>query len=119
MNANHLQIRTTMHVRACEGANCGSCQENECRAGALLALLRRDWAGRVLDAWLARGEARGHGKFHYVTRWETYCTCHLRNSFGGERSFDAPTPDAARHEAAVAVWPELTHEQCQEIGACP
>jgi hypothetical protein len=76
-------------------------------ADALLALLRRDWAVRVLDAAVAH-VARDCGMWRLFTPTRVEW---LREH--------AATPDVARHAAALAVWPKLTHGQCQEIGPCP
>lgn len=79
--------------------------------GKLLALLRRDWAVRVLDAWAGSwSNCPGDDEvFPFVTlRSEQWTELH-----------EGDSADAARHAAALAVWPTLSDEEKARIGECP
>lgn len=77
------------------------------------------WAVRVLDAWAARHESEE------TRAWE--CSdddcgvwyCDLSGSAEIRRILKAPTPDAARHAAALAVFPSLPADVRAELGECP
>lgn len=83
-------------------------------ASALVAILRRDWAVRVLDAWVARETVRPDQIFSLFTGVRGGWVCGLQGDL-----FNGPTPDAARHAAALAVFPTLSAEKQAELGECP
>jgi hypothetical protein len=99
-------------------------------ADALLALLRRDWANRVLDTWTKGNGSAGRG-VQLTTGWSAALAAAFKHLDQGDARIQfqengeptkacwGPDPDAARHAAALVAWPQLTHEQCQEIGPCP
>jgi hypothetical protein len=78
-------------------------------ADALLALLRRDWAVRVLDA---QGRARS-------SRAEYPRICVGGGFVIGSLPDLFPTEEASRIAAAQAVYPELSADTRTELGACP
>lgn len=73
------------------------------------------WAIRALDAW---AETAGD----WARGWES---CRRPGAFwvtlsdGGKQSFHGPTPDAARHAAALAVYTSLPADVRAELGECP
>lgn len=90
------------------------------QAGEVLALLRRDWAVRVLDAWAKRG--RRSVKLRHAPQhadWSVIC------GEAGEPAYNVPAvkggsdPDAARLASAEAVWPELPESVRAELGGKP
>lgn len=75
--------------------------------------LKRDvWAVRVLDAW-----SKWTGYYWAIDLARPTVTCRLQKP--APLFFDARTPDAARHAAALAVWPTLSAEDKARIGECP
>lgn len=80
-------------------------------------MARRDWALRVLDAW-TRYNGPQTGRW-YVVQTNVVALHQQPQDVTPPRFIDGATPDAARHAAALVAWPQLTHEQCQEIGPCP
>lgn len=77
------------------------------------------WSVRVLDAW-----AMHSGRHWSVSRWR-YAADNseiwLVFSMGGGYSAlgRGPTPDAARHAAALAVFPSLPADVRSQLGECP
>jgi hypothetical protein len=131
MNAKQIEsVREGLRRNVRMGADLGNAQAT---ADALLALLRRDWAVRVLDAWVANetDQSFNHcwscdgtnsvslAESEPMSPEDLNRCGQLSGTVDAHRDFRENTPDAARHAAALAVWPELTHEQCQEIGPCP
>jgi hypothetical protein len=127
MNAKQIEsVREGLRRNVRMGGDVDAAQST---ANALTVLLRRDWALRVLDAWRAQSDYRSWrcslpGLALTAAGEILGHACHLETTGApGEpssgRCYQADSPDAARHEAALAAWPQLTHEQCQEIGACP
>lgn len=111
MNTSAQNERAAIHRLLTYGCNGGL---DVTTTTALVALLRRDWAVRVLDA-VAR--ASWVGSFRTEPEdvsGEQVWFCH-----DDERGFRGPTPDAARHAAALAVFPTLPEAVRAEIGECP
>ncbi len=82
---------------------------------ALAAMRTRDWDVRVLDAW---GAECGD----YARSWDncrTLAACWVAQADGGTRMTPGETPDAARHAAALAVFPTLAAETRARLGECP
>ncbi len=84
----------------------------------LKKLLRRDWAVRVLDAW-AHDVSRSKYWFTDKTEPSNRYACYCRGRNPREECFMGPTPDAARHAAALAVFPVLPAETQTKLGPCP
>lgn len=83
-------------------------------------MARRDWDMRVLDAWRAAAVAprkrayefdeRGH---LYICEWQPFARMgQVRDKYNG-------SPGAARHAAALAVFPALPDDKRAELGECP
>lgn len=90
---------------------------------AVIGLLRREWDMRVLDAW---ARSQGHGFSHHCV--QTQSGSFVAQGTDGESIVVeawvlADTEDAARHAAALAVWPDLkkilTPEELEDIGEYP
>ncbi len=92
-------------------------EEAEQAMEAVEAMRRRDWAVRVLDAWAESNESNVPD----VRRCEDGSwNCLAVNVIGAFlKDWDGPTPDAARHAAALAIWPTLSAEEQARIGECP
>lgn len=82
----------------------------------LQALLRRDWSVRVLDAWW-----RGVPEREWFTTHRAVPAKTLGNwaCVAGGVYHVGPTPDAARHAAALAVYPALDADVRAKLGECP
>lgn len=97
-------------------ARCAPLQSDE----AMLALLRRDWAVRVLDAW-AQQQLIGSPVGHHTTDvakaddGSVGCALHTASCVGGTHY----APDAARLAAAEAVFDELPESVRAELGSKP
>lgn len=74
-----------------------------CVSDQILALLRRDWALQVLDAWIKRW------RFHYTTYGDAIYLHHTA----------PPREYANRMAAAQAVWLDLPEAVRAEIQECP
>lgn len=110
----------------------------------LRATIRRDWAVRVLDAWaldLASRQDAGYPEHWACFPWGDMvtacgehrgrdCVCgdceslairEFRATLSGDggQIFSGPDPDAARHAAALAVFPTLPAKVRAELGECP
>lgn len=83
----------------------------------LRALLRRDWAVRVLDAW---------AELTRSLNWASWPDCGP-NGYGccvtfiddTTSDYYGPTPEAARLAAALAVFPSLDRNAPNWPGECP
>ena len=72
------------------------------------------WAVRVLDAWAAKQPGRPTSPSPNRTEhgdWWVWVTA------GGYHI--GPDPDAARHAAATALYPDLPESVRRELGECP
>jgi hypothetical protein len=87
-------------------------------ADALLALLRRDWAVRVLDAWAAQKSGRAHDAV-LMMAGEWWARVWEGGAPSSQYSRPAMTPDAARSAAADAVFPTLPEAVRAELGERP
>lgn len=90
----------------------------------LRALLRRDWAVRVLDAWqqanVLRAEPfRCYAPFDLEVDAPLNWLCMANADDGVSRRFLATTPDAARHAAALSVFQSLPEATRKELGESP
>jgi hypothetical protein len=86
---------------------------------AFTALLRRDWSVRVLDAW-----AKGPKALEWcITDCTEQVCCSLETTVNGgdvlTTDYYGPTPDAARHAAALAVFATLPADVRAKLGECP
>ncbi len=111
-----------------DDCNHSLCQRARAGRDVLLAVFRRDWAVRVLDAWAANS---GITCWRMITRLSDneelpdVFACHL--GFGEPDwsdnlrcTFVADTnAAAARLAAAEAVWPELPESVRAELGERP
>lgn len=113
----------------CKGTGFRTCDDSapvQMFAGDLRAILRRDWAVRVLDAWAEENPRQryvalgggyyfdpdsGHGPD--VADVSLVHGQYVQRRLGGD---DLP---AARLAAAEAVWPELPESVRAELGARP
>jgi hypothetical protein len=91
---------------------------------AFTALLRRDWSVRVLDAWqkahvMHAEPFRCYAPFDLETDAPLNWLCTANADDGESRRFLAATPDAARHAAALAVYPTLPADVRAKLGECP
>lgn len=86
----------------------------------LRVILRRDWDVRVLDAWLLtpRGALVTWGDCGYSTELPVTLTLVVGGTTERKR-YHGATSDAARHAAALAVFPTLTDAKRAELGECP
>ncbi len=93
----------------------------------LRALLRRDWAVRVLDAWAASGRtvqidheqapaAAGLSGVGSVIGWKLWLIATTGKVLD---TFRVNTPDAARLAAALAVFLTLPADVRAKLGECP
>lgn len=98
--------------QACPCCYAGGISEE--RERELLALLRRDWAVRVLDAcgvaW--KNSVPAPIPVYNEPRWVVVLPMHVGSKY-------AATPDAVRHAAALAVFPTLDAETRAELEECP
>ena len=88
-------------------------KEVRCASEWLRSLMRRDWDVRVLDALATTGsntDSRGLLPLDYGNGCFEVWWC-------GE-GYIGPTPDAARHAAALAVFPTLSEAVRAELGEC-
>lgn len=79
----------------------------------LLAVIRRDWAVRVLDAWAAENSCDPFKTSPHNGASEWHCTSAYEN-----RHY-ARSPEGARHAAALAVFPTLPADVRAQLGECP
>lgn len=85
------------------------------------ALIRRDWAVRVLDCWaMSTQYARAYELVMHVMGSDAL-VIRVTGIGSRKKSFThrGSTPDAARLAAAEAVWPELPESVRAEIGERP
>lgn len=87
----------------------------------LTALLRRDWAVRVLDAWAAAEGVRKRVEYPIDNEGDAFIFLKDETADGrlSSRHWQGPLPDAARLAAAEAVWPELPESVRAELGERP
>lgn len=87
---------------------------------ALLEIARRDWDTRVLDAWAELHEEAqpptpvNHRYMPGLARWSLSGSCVPGVSLGR-----FPDARAARHAAALAIWPTLPESVRADLGECP
>ena len=81
----------------------------------LEAMLRRDWAVRVLDAW---AEAIGRSWSNCPGDDEVFPFVTLRSEQWTELR-EGDSAAAARHAAALAVFPALDEAARAALGECP
>ncbi len=84
-----------------------------------MELLRRDWSVRVLDAWADAREAEEVRDWSCADDDCGTWYCDLSGSLDTRCILKGPTPDAARHAAALAVFPTLSAAKRAELGECP
>jgi hypothetical protein len=80
------------------------------------AVFRRDWDVRVLDAWALANPDDSLGPRY---KGEDYPPHERWECFTGIAWEAFRTPDAARHAAALAVFPSLSDAIRAELGECP
>lgn len=101
-----------------------------CESEEMTALLRRDWAVRVLDARVLDSWADGNGWYRHSTTQvsrgfdDVKCgdwMCLLENYRDSSKDFRryGKSPDFARVEMAKFVFPTLSAKARAELGECP
>ena len=84
---------------------------------ALLADARALWSVRVLDAWATANPSKlSPATSPHPTREDVLGWC---TTIVGRTYYGGPTPDAARHAAALAVFASLPADVRQQLGECP
>ncbi len=87
-------------------------------------LARALWAVRVLDAWAEANPGRCYRAMRVTDidpspgDGEWVCTPFPSQRLNSARRF-GPTPDAARHAAALAVFDSLPEDVRAKLGECP
>ncbi len=78
-------------------------------------MLRRDWAVRVLDAWVEKHAYRSWRSSNDVTdrRVTVYESPRVYDWYAGA------TPDEARMTAAKSVYLTLSRDEQARLGVCP